>query len=113
MRYVPDFNNEKYKPSQILERKFLFELINTLDPQFFLDVIHEVEEHKRPIMKPKPAEQVEVCEDLAELIEYGVAGRRTSGGLRLLGSLKKGAKKRAAPVRKPVYKIMAKINPNA
>ena len=85
MRYVPDIDLVKYKPSQILERKFLFELINTIDPQFFLEVIHEVEEHKRPITQPKPDEQVEVCEELAELIEYGVAGRRTSGGQRLLG----------------------------
>ena len=39
MKYLPDFNLEKYKPSQVLERTFLFEIINTIDPQFFLEII--------------------------------------------------------------------------
>ena len=80
MKYIPDFNIEKYKPSQVLERKFLFEIINTIDPQFFLDIIQEIEEVKHPVVEQKPEMQVVVCEELAELIEYGVAGRRTAGG---------------------------------
>ena len=57
--------------------------------------------------------QVVVCEELAELIEFGVAGRRVSGSARLMSQLKAGAKKRKAPQQKDKYKIVAKINPNA
>ena len=113
MYYLPDFNKEKYKPSQVLERKFMFEIINSVDSNFFLELIQEIEEYKHPIVQQKPEMQVVVCEELAELIEFGVAGKRVSGSARLMSQLKAGAKKRKAPKQKDKYKIVAKINPNA
>ena len=95
MSYLPDFDPEELDPKYALDREWFFNILNTLDGEFFPRIVDGIEEQRAAALaKGKPDEYtVEICEDLVDLIEYGI-GKRTAGAARSMASLRKCTKPR-------------------
>ena len=103
MRYLPD------KPSSA-GRQFIFNIVNTLDPDYFRYAQREVEKRRIAKAHKEKEEQVELCPEMDALMNQFTdmnEDRRTS--TQSLAMLKLGAKKRRKPERQPVPELFAKI----
>ena len=47
MAYIPAWDGDKYDASVMLDREWFFDLLNTLDPDFFPKIIEELEHLRR------------------------------------------------------------------
>ena len=74
MSYLPDFKPEEIQPKHALDREFFFNVINTLDPDFFPSAIESIEEQRleaRGAGKPENL-QVEIIPELFDLVQFGI-----------------------------------------
>ena len=112
MSYLPAFNDEEVEPKLALSREFMFNIINTLDPEFFPSAIqHEEEARVKAKGQGQPENlRVEIIPELFDLIQYGVAHRRAHGA-RALGALRRGANRRQRPVARREYTLEANLDP--
>ena len=113
MKYIPEFDQEKYTAKEYLDRAWFFNIINTIDPSFFPKVIEEIDEQRLIEHRNENPEEheVTVVQELVDLIEHGVGtmqGRKSAA----LGRLKLGSKKRKAPKTREPYTYTATIRPD-
>ena len=92
MSYIPDFDPAEIEPKHALDREFFFNVINTLDPDFFPTAIESLEQQRserRGAGEPENL-QVEIIPELFNLVQYGVGGR-AGNAARSLAALRRGA----------------------
>ena len=98
MSYIPDFDPEETEPKVALCREFFFNIINTLDPEFFPKAIESIEAQRLEAQSGTTAEnlQVEIIPELYDLIQYGTDSRGTHAA-RSLAALRRGSGRRRRP----------------
>ena len=103
MSYLPD------DPLSHVDRRFLFEIVNTLDPNFFQGAIEEVEMRRITKRVPKEVAAVEIIPEMLELV-LKMFNLKNSNG-RGLAALKMGSRKRKRPVYQNEFAITTMMNP--
>ena len=103
MQYLPDH------PASA-GRAFLFNIVNTLDPEYFRRATHEVDKRRISKATKEKEEQIEVHPDMMAILEkYTPMSEDRRASSQSLAMLKLGAKKRRKPERKEVPELNAKI----
>ena len=103
MRYLPDH------PVRA-GRQFVFNVINTIDPEYFRSAQAEAERLRIAKAKKEEEHKVEICPEMQQLLSQYVelaADKKSKGAS--LALLKMGAKKRLKFDRKPVPELKARI----
>ena len=95
MQYIPDRPNLR---ACHVSREFLFNIVNTLDSEFFPEVLNQVEKYRTEGKGSKKPRLVEIDPEMAELFEK-LKGTfyRKPGGRSMMGNLLTTSKKRKAP----------------
>ena len=113
MEYIPEFDQEKYTAKQMLDRTWFFNIINTIDPNFFPSIIEEIDQQRQQEHRDDnpEAHEINVVQELVDLIEHGI-GRSTGRGASAISTLKLGSKTRKAPKQRDPYTYTATIRPD-
>lgn len=103
MMYLPD------KPG-VAGRAFLFNIVNTLDPDYFRVALGEIERMRIAKMKSDDEHQVKICPEMQRVLSQYVnltVDRRARP--QSLAMLKMGAKKRQKVEKKPVPELNTRL----
>ena len=103
MRYLPDHPAAG-------GRQFLFNVVNTLDPEYFVRAQGEVERMRIAEAQKEAEQQVVVCPEMQRILEEhsGLAVDRKSKP-NSLAALKLGAKKRQKVERLPIPELQTRV----
>ena len=113
MQYIPWFNANKYEAKNMFHRQWLFDLINTIDDKFFLNLMDELDAARLEACRVQEPEkhQVTVIKELVDLIEAGI-GCQEGNRSRYIGGLKLGSKRLRKNKKRPNYEVRAIIRPD-
>ena len=94
MAYIP---NQRIDGEPTCDRDFLFNVLNTLEPDYFPAQLRAIEEEKKLRMVSKTEDVIEVKPEIMDLLNAFDCRIKSKGDSRVLSLLKAGAKKRKNP----------------
>ena len=111
MLYLPTVSETG---KQYIEREFLFDIVNTIDPTFFRDALAELEARRGKKAAEEESSLIEIDKNLFELLQQcqsRMSGSKLAAGKRAMHALTNLSKVRKTPQRNPVQELEVELKP--